>query len=45
MDRVAALSVAQSVSTSYDTVGSPQYWPYCGLAVAVLSLGLAGFAL
>lgn len=38
---VIALSVAQSVSSAYDIVGSPRYWPYCGAAVAVMATGLA----
>jgi drug/metabolite transporter (DMT)-like permease len=38
---VIALSVAQSVSSDHDTIGSPRYWPYCGGAVAALALGLA----
>jgi drug/metabolite transporter (DMT)-like permease len=38
---VIALSVAQSVASDEDTIGSPRYWPYCGGAIAVLAVGLA----
>lgn len=38
---VIALSVAQSVASAEDTVGSPRYWPYGGGAIAVLVIALA----
>jgi drug/metabolite transporter (DMT)-like permease len=41
---VTALSVAQAASTTHDIVGSPRFWPYCGGAVAVITLSLAGAA-
>jgi drug/metabolite transporter (DMT)-like permease len=41
---VIALSAAQSVPSAHDTVGSPRYWPYCGMAVALFVFGLAGAA-
>jgi drug/metabolite transporter (DMT)-like permease len=42
---VVALSAAQSVSSARDTIGSPRYWPYCGAAIAVIAVCLAGGAL
>ncbi|HWG02279.1 MAG TPA: DMT family transporter [Trebonia sp.] len=38
---VIALSVAQAASPSYGVVGTPRYWPYCGVAVAAIVAGLA----
>jgi drug/metabolite transporter (DMT)-like permease len=38
---VTALSVAQSVSSADDIVGSPAYWPACGAAIALAAAGFA----
>lgn len=38
---VAALSAAQSASSVHETIGSPRYWPYSGVAAATLTSGLA----
>jgi hypothetical protein len=38
---VSALSVARSVTSVQDSVGSPAYWPYAGAAIAAAAAGLA----
>ena len=38
---VSALSVARSVSSVQDSVGSPAYWPYAGAAIAAAAAGFA----
>lgn len=38
---VIALSAAQAISSAYVVLGSPRYWPYCGVAVILLTVGLA----
>ena len=36
---VSALSVARSVTSVQDSVGSPAYWPYAGAAIAAAAAG------
>jgi hypothetical protein len=38
---VSALSVARSVTSVQDSVGSPAYWPYAGAAIAAAAAGFA----
>ena len=38
---VSALSVARSVSSVQDSVGSPAYWPYAGAAIAAAAAAFA----
>ena len=38
---MSALSVARSVTSVQDSVGSPAYWPYAGAAIAAAAAGFA----
>jgi hypothetical protein len=38
---VSALSVARSVTSVQDSVGSPAYWPYAGAAIGAAAAGFA----